>query len=146
MSTDGTASSRWTPRVEPDPPKQPSVFAGTKVTARIDAPDTVQAGTELVYTLTLSNPSASPVSLDRCPKYSQIFGQGGTATANYYFLNCAQSPTELPANGSIGFEMRILTPAIEAGGTATFSGGADLIWQTDEEESLSEEAKVTVTA
>jgi Protein of unknown function (DUF4232) len=93
-----------------EPTPEPSI---SPMTARIDAPPTVRAGTTLSYTVTLSNPSGADVSLVPCPSYTEAVGSGSSSrwvgTVRYYELNC-DTIHAIPAGGSVTFEMRLALP------------------------------------
>jgi hypothetical protein len=85
-----------------EPPSQPQPvprYAG--LTAVIEAPATVRAGSTLDFVVTLTNPTDAPIALDPCPVYSTGFFKGG----GFYHLNCAVR--DIPAHGSVRFAMRI---------------------------------------
>ncbi|HEY0168394.1 MAG TPA: hypothetical protein VGB75_15235 [Jatrophihabitans sp.] len=83
-------------------------------------PSRVRSGQRLDYSVTLTNPSATAVSLQPCPDYRQSLidvlklpdKDGATRTGQ---LNCAAAPTSVPANGSITFQMRLDTKGVPAG-------------------------------
>ncbi|MEO6503137.1 MAG: hypothetical protein ABIQ09_14670 [Jatrophihabitantaceae bacterium] len=80
----------------------------------------MRSGQSLDYTVTLTNPSATAVSLGPCPSYRQSLidvlelpdKQGATSTG---LLNCAAAPASVPAHGSIILEMRLDTSGVPAG-------------------------------
>jgi hypothetical protein len=100
----------------PEPSPSPLV-------ARLTSPTSVTPGTTLVYTVTLSNPSAEAVSLLPCPAYDEFVGSGSTgpwvATVLHYYLNCDTASTIL-AHGAVTFEMRLAVPLDQPPGTAKF--------------------------
>jgi hypothetical protein len=99
-----------------DPPLSP-------LTAQITAPTTAAAGQILIYTVTLTNPQSTDVSLSRCPAYDEFVGSGSNntwvATVLHYYLNCDASPT-IPAGASVTFAMRLSLPANQPEGMAKF--------------------------
>jgi hypothetical protein len=99
-----------------DPPLSP-------LTAQISAPPTVVAGQILMYTVTLTNPRSTDVSLSPCPAYDEFVGSGSNntwiATVLYYYLNCDASPT-IPAGASVTYAMRLSLPANQPEGMAKF--------------------------
>jgi hypothetical protein len=110
--------------------RAPDRFASVEVA--IEAPDSARRGTDLVYTVTLTN-YLGPVSLTPCPIYSEVLG---SITATYR-LNCTMSTL---SSGSLRFEMRLSIPADMT------AGPTDLRWQIDEPgviDNISD--KVTVT-
>lgn len=104
-------STVWTPHFPKTPfDDLPIPFQGSGIIATIDAPETVPVGGQIIYTVTLSNPTELPVSLDPCPSYRQAAGEGGTGAEEYGLLNCADAPPSIAANGAVTFEMRIDVP------------------------------------
>jgi hypothetical protein len=83
-------------------------------------PSRVRSGQNLQYTVTLTNPTMTAVSLDPCPAYRQSLinvlrlpdKQGATST---HQLNCAAAPASVPAHTSIIFQMRLDTSGVPAG-------------------------------
>jgi hypothetical protein len=82
------------------------------LTANAAMPDPVTAGTTTTYHVTLRNPTETAVPLSPCPSYAEFMVQDGArpVTARYY-LNCQAAP-EVPAGGSVTFDIRIATPAV----------------------------------
>ena len=100
------------------------------ISATIEAPATATPGQDLVYTVTLSNPTTASVSLEPCPVYDEFVGSGEqtwVATILHYHLNC-DTTTAIPAGGSVIFEMHLALPADQPVGMAKFGwdvqGGA----------------------
>jgi len=92
------------------------------LTVQMTAPATARAGTTLVYTVTLSNPTTTDVALSPCPTYTEFVGTGSTkwlATVLYYGLNCDSTPA-IPAGGSATFEMHLALPADQPAGSGKF--------------------------
>ena len=79
----------------------------------------------LRYTVTLTNPTASPVSLAACPSYTQSVYADGKARETIQRLNCAAAGGQIPANGSVSFEMQTFVPA------ALAAGSGKLSWKLD---------------
>jgi hypothetical protein len=94
----------------------PNRFANVSIA--IGTPDSVRRGTDLMFTVTLTN-NLAPITLTPCPVYTEtLAGQEHT-----FELNCT-APT-LPT-GDTRFLMRVPVPAnLPAGAT-------DLMWQFDE--------------
>jgi hypothetical protein len=83
------------------------------LSARIDAPATVNNDATLRYTVTLTNETAATYTFGTCPIYDEQF----VKNARRYYLNC-DSVAPLPPGASVTFEMRLdldprLTPARE---------------------------------
>jgi hypothetical protein len=92
---------------ESQPPPDPLSTLGVTVAV----PDSIVAGQRLHYTVTLTNPTDTPLSLRECPSYEESVSvdSGGTASERH-LLNC-------PPVGAIGpgqqvdFEMVLNIPA-----------------------------------
>jgi hypothetical protein len=99
-----------------DPPLSP-------LTAQISAPTTAAAGQILMYSVTMTNPQSTDVSLSPCPAYDEFVGTGSNntwvATVLHYYLNCDASPT-IPAGASLTYAMRLSLPANQPVGMAKF--------------------------
>jgi hypothetical protein len=93
--------------VEPEP-VPPADYSA--LTATIEAPASVKAGSRLRYTVTLTNTGARDVSFDPCPAYTETIGGDGIKAAGLYLLNCVDAPT-LSAGKSLTFEMFLDVPA-----------------------------------
>jgi Protein of unknown function (DUF4232) len=92
------------------------------LTAAINAPATVRAGTTLVFKVTLGDPTGTDYILNPCPRYVEFVGSGSTAwvaTVDNYELNCDTTPT-IPARGSVTFEMLLALPSDQPAGSAKF--------------------------
>jgi hypothetical protein len=94
-----------------DPPLSP-------LTAQIGAPPTVVAGQILMYTVTLTNPRSTDVSLGPCPAYDEFVGSGSNNTWIATVRHDA-SPT-IPAGASVTYAMRLSLPANQPEGVAKF--------------------------
>lgn len=100
-------------------------------------PDPITAGSTTTYQATLQNPTGAAVSLSPCPSYAEFMAQaGGRPAPAQYYLNCQAAP-EIPAGGSVTFDIQIAAPAatgpakygwslqgtsVETGGVTTISG------------------------
>lgn len=85
-------------------------------------PATVQAGTVLSYTVTLTNPTKQPISLVPCPGYwAHGFINGESVVHDQ--LNC-DGITAIGSGNSVTFAMRIPVPAAP-------DPGAPLYWHLD---------------
>ena len=73
----------------------------SRLTARLETPDTVGRTETLVYTVILMNPTDRPIRLDRCPVYRQQLGK----RSGYFRLNCEAG--DIPAHGERRYEMRL---------------------------------------
>lgn len=87
----------------------------------VSVPDEATRGGTLRYTVTLSNRSASPVSLASCPAYTQSLYADGKAAASTLLLNCAGAGAQIPANSSVSFEMQAQVPADLPAGSVKLS-------------------------
>jgi hypothetical protein len=91
------------------------------VTGTMVAPDEAVRGGTVRYTVTLSNPSANPVSLAACPAYTQTIYSEGKSSASTMLLNCGGAGGQIPAKASVSFEMQAQVPADLAPGSAKLS-------------------------
>jgi hypothetical protein len=92
------------------------------LTATIDVPATVRAGTTLMFTVTLANQTGSDYVLNPCPRYVEFVGSGSTswvATVDNYELNCDATPA-IRAGSSVTFEMVLALPSDQPAGPAKF--------------------------
>lgn len=68
-------------------------------------------GSELHYTVVLTNPTARAISLTPCPSFTQsLFGDREVTSATLR-LNCAATGNVIPAGQSVTYEMRLAIPA-----------------------------------
>ena len=68
-------------------------------------------GSELHYTVTLTNPTAKAIALTPCPSFTQsLFGDRELSAATLR-LNCGATGNEIAAGKSIAYEMRLAIPA-----------------------------------
>jgi hypothetical protein len=91
----------------------------------LSAPDQASRGGLLHYTVTLTNPTAAPVSLAACPAYTQSLYADGKSSESTARLNCAGAGGQFPANGSVSFDMQVEVPATLA------AGNGKLSWKLD---------------
>lgn len=91
-----------------------------KLTVAMTLPATVRAGDLLSYVVTLTNPTAQPISLSPCPGYLESGRGGGVVIKEEYALNCAPVPA-IPAGGSVRFQMKLQVPASAPAGTLALS-------------------------
>lgn len=98
------------------PADQPQGPAPSPLTARITAAPTARAGTDLVYLVTLTNPTAQPFALRPCPSYAESLGglmdPGARKSylVKYYYLNC-RTVRAVPAYGSVTYQMKLPLPS-----------------------------------
>jgi hypothetical protein len=91
---------------------------------RIDAPSTVQAGHDLDYVLTVSNPTGAAIALRPCPSYLQWSG----GVKDHFMLNCAQA-RPVPARGQETFAMRLHVPSDADTGSTKLAWGLDAVFE-----------------
>ncbi|MBV1851790.1 DUF4232 domain-containing protein [Catellatospora tritici] len=77
-------------------------YSGVRV--RIEAPAKAKPGTDLDYTVTLTNTGGRPLALEPCLTYMEMLYKG----VEVHRLNCA--PGTIPAGGSLRFAMRLHIP------------------------------------
>ncbi|GIM90638.1 hypothetical protein Ato02nite_024310 [Paractinoplanes toevensis] len=84
------------------------------LTAAAEGPQQAHPGDRITYTVTLTNPTAKPVTLLPCPGYLQELsaeanGMVNSSTARLYRLNCHPADA-VPARSTLRFEMRTTIP------------------------------------
>jgi hypothetical protein len=94
-----------------------------QLTGSLSAPDEASRGGTLRYTVTLSNPTGSPVSLASCPAYTESLYAGGKAVDNTLRLDCGAAGMQIAANSSVSFAMQVQVP------TGLAAGNAKLSWK-----------------
>lgn len=92
-----------------------------QLTATLSVPDEAPRGGTLSYTVTLSNPTANPISLAACPAYTQSLYADGKATDSTLRLNCSVAGAQVAAKSSVSFEMQAQVPADVAAGNIKLS-------------------------
>jgi hypothetical protein len=106
----------------PAPASTPtSLQAGSlsMLTVRIDLPATVRAGDTLRYTVVLSNPTVTAVSLSSCPSYTEALGYPNNQNMSF-MLNCDQV-TVIPAGKKVVYAMEFKVAADAVTGPTKFS-------------------------
>ena len=86
--------------------------------ARLLLPESVRVGDDLRFVVAVTNPTATPVSLDRCPGWRYQAVQDGTplvfsADTERQF-DCAAAPV-IPAGGTVRYEMQVALPGATPG-------------------------------
>jgi hypothetical protein len=97
----------------------------SQLTGAISAPDEASRGAVLRYTVTLTNPTASPVSLAACPAYTQSLYADGKSADSTMRLNCDGAGGQIPAHASVSFDMQVPVPASLAAGSGKLSWKLD---------------------
>jgi hypothetical protein len=92
-----------------------------QLTGTLSAPDEATRGSALHYTVTLSNPTGSPISLAACPAYTQSMHADDKAADSILRLNCSAAGAQIAANSSVSFEMQAQVPAELAAGNLKLS-------------------------
>jgi hypothetical protein len=100
---------------------QASASSIAQLTGSLSAPDEATRGSTLHYTVTLSNPTANPISLASCPGYTQSLYVDGKATDSTSRLNCGGAGAQIAAKSSVSFEVQAQVPADLAAGSAKLS-------------------------
>jgi hypothetical protein len=103
----------------------PGAGAISLLTGAISAPDEASRGGVLRYTVTLTNPTAQPVSLAACPAYTQSLYADGASADSTLRLNCGGAGGQIPAKGSVSFDMQVAVPAGLAAGSGKLSWKLD---------------------
>jgi hypothetical protein len=84
------------------------------------APSSVSVGTTYQYTVTLTNPTDTTISLLPCPSYTEgLTGTHGILNSETYVLNC-QSVGQLAPGASATFQISYPIPATLSPGPAKF--------------------------
>jgi len=94
----------------------------------VSIPASVNAGGTLTYVVTLTNPTASPARINRCPGYIETATGKGINIVQTKALNCDRVG-EIPASGQVRYQMRMHIP------NTTPSGAAVVTWTLDAPES-----------
>lgn len=108
-------------------PAEPTAPAPKPVGVAVAAPSVAAPGSELDYTVTLTNVGPEPVALDPCPFYTESIFAGGAALKaadRRLLLNCAGAGSAI-APGSTTLQMRDVVPADAP------VGPAELRWTLD---------------
>lgn len=96
------------------------------LTAALTVPATVRNGDVLRYTVTLTNPTATAVTLTRCPDFVErldvIPSKVPTAVGFRGPLNCTWAPEAIGAGQAVGFAFELAT-------AGQVPGPAQLTWQ-----------------
>jgi hypothetical protein len=75
----------------------------------------------LRYTVTLTNPTAAPVSLAACPAYTQSVYADGKSLDTTQRLDCGAAGGQIAANASVSFDMQVAVPAELGAGSGKLS-------------------------
>ena len=106
------------PTVEPQP-----------AAVTLSLPPTAASGSDLAFTVTLTNRGGQPASLDPCPTYTEDLIVGGRAlkppAPPQFLLNCTAIGSALAPGASVTLGMHYSVPA-----TVT-PGPVDLVWSMD---------------
>ena len=92
-----------------------------QLTGTLSAPDEAARGNVLRYTVTLSNPTAKPISLASCPAYTQSLYADGKAADSTLRLNCGAAGQKIEPNASVSFDMQAQVPADFGSGSLKLS-------------------------
>ena len=112
-------------------PVRPEGPLDTLESAIVEAPERATVGEDLRYVVEVRNPTEEDVALDPCPVVFSSFGESGTADFLRTLLNCEEAPPEIPAGGTVRFEMRIrVSRAVFLAGP----GGNSLFWSMSSED------------
>lgn len=115
---DLTCGLRLTQFSAPERRPRPVVDPLSNLRSSLTLPATVLAGRDLVYVVTLANPTSEPIDLAaRCPSYVET---AGTAVKAAFGLNC-QSVGVIRAGESVRFQMHLAIPAATR-------GQCDIVW------------------
>jgi hypothetical protein len=101
------------------PQTSPQPASPVTLNARALLPAAVRAGDTLRYTVTLSNPTATDVSLKNCPSYTETLGYPNNRSLSF-MLNCDRV-TVIPSGANVVYAMELKVPADAATGPTKFS-------------------------
>jgi hypothetical protein len=93
----------------------PVQVALESLAARLEAPATIPRAGTLHYVVTLTNDSATPLSLAPCPSFEQSLHVEGRSVDSRWRLNCAGAGGQIAAHSSVSFDMEAAVPADLAG-------------------------------
>jgi hypothetical protein len=95
--------------------------AGTPATAsaRVHLPASVRPGTILRYTITLSNPTRTTITLRPCPGYSEGIYAAGLVVRRSLALNC-DTVHAIRAHGHVRYAMQLTVPSGATAGITKF--------------------------
>ena len=126
--TPGTASTVGVRPFQPAPLDMTTPWTSTVVQATIQPSSggtgklSGKRGETVSFVVELHNPSSAPISFERCPLVIEMLAPAGHPEVHQ--LNCTAA-AELPASGSLRFEMRIRVP-VDAP-----AGNNGLFWELD---------------
>ncbi|MEN3307281.1 MAG: hypothetical protein V7603_3483 [Micromonosporaceae bacterium] len=103
-------------------PWTPGVVQATIQPLSGNGPLTGRRGDTARFAVEIRNPSAAPIPFERCPLLVEMLAPAGRPEAHQ--LNC-RAAGQVPAGGSLRFEMRIQIPADAP------AGSNGLFWQLD---------------
>jgi hypothetical protein len=100
-------------------PLAPAPGTAATLWASVQLPKTVRSGSKLMYTITLSNRTKTPVKLTPCPGYNEGIYTSGLVVRRWLSLNCA-TVHAIPAHKHVRFAMVLSIPAKTPPGIAKF--------------------------
>ncbi len=103
-------------------PLAPAPGAPATATVRVQFPASVHPGAVLHYTITLSNPTKTPITLQPCPGYSEGIYASGLVIRRSFALNC-DAVHAIGADEHVRYAMELAVPSRAAAGVAKFSWG-----------------------
>lgn len=90
------------------PPHEPRP---SPLNVHMSGPATAHAGEEIVYSVTLRNPTGTAYRFTPCPAYEEYVGLGtGSYVHPNYYLNC-DTVHEIPPGAAVTYQMRLHLPA-----------------------------------
>lgn len=101
-------------------PLAPAPGTPATATVRVQMPASVRAGTVLHYTITLSNPTKTPITLQPCPGYSEGIYASGLVIRRSFALNC-DAVRAIGAHEHARYAMELAVPSRAAAGVAKLS-------------------------
>lgn len=101
-------------------PLAPAPGTPATATVRVQMPASVRAGTVLHYTITLSNPTKTPITLRPCPGYSEGVYASGLVVRRSFALNC-DAVHAIGTHEHARYAMELTVPSHAPAGVAKFS-------------------------
>jgi hypothetical protein len=98
----------------------------SQLNGSLSAPAEQVRGSTLHYTVTLTNPTATPIPLSPCPAYTQSIYAEGKIASSTLRLNCGAVGAQIAPNSAVSFDMQAQVPADLP------AGGAKLSWKLED--------------
>jgi hypothetical protein len=126
---------------QPEEPATRAAQAPVRVT--IAAPATAQAGADLGYTVTITNPGSTQAALDPCPAYDESIVAGGVGlkgSDRRLVINCVGLSGPIAPGASVTLAIRIPVPSDAP------AGPAELHWSLEADGPLAQDPATALAA